>query len=942
MSIKHFSHKHPLVLIQEQSHTSEKAHCSGSNEPVDHEQCHARCKDQVEGPSYCCTDCKFYLHKTCAEQPQEINHPFHRKHPLTLLAHSPYPSVCNFCRNPCKGFVYHCSSCKFYLHVNCFLLQQFFVGKFSEFQHFGHKHPLIFIEKHNNEVRNPCSACKEPLLGSIYGCFDCGFYLHEACVKLPREINDPFHRKHPLKLLAKSSYRSGIYICDFCNRHCGGFVYHCSSCQFDLHVKCALHPIFSGGNIPEIKHFSHEHPLIFIEKHKIEVQDSCSWCEESLSGPIYSCFDCGFHLDKKCFELPLEINHPFHRRHPLVILDKPPNPAKDTCNFCRSRFWGFLYHCSTCGFNLHIRCALIAQLNPENVEEIRHFSHEAHPLIFIEKHSIEVNDSCIGCRKRLSGPIYSCLDCMFHLHKKCVELPVEINHPSHRKHPLVLLANPPTHQKGCSCYLCKKQMQSKGFVYYCSDCKFGSMPEDVSLPRMTTPENHDHEHPFTLVSRPISFICDFCGIDGYGTPYLCPTCDLVVENDCISFPSTIRIIRHPHKISHIYFLPEKNKIEMRECSICRKNVNTEHGSYYCGDCNYIVHVHCATDEFIWDRTTDLDDEDQMSKGALRSSIIIEQIRDGEDLIASKIKHIFHQHDLTLTRALDDGLNQDDKSCDGCMQPISAPFYSCGKCDFFLDGNCAELHMEKRHPLHRHPLTLYKRKYISNCKACLRFHHGLSYRCNKCDFDIDIQCSLLSDTFKQESHEHQLFLDHKYEGNCSACPTHIAFRRGAFRCKYCEFVLDFKCITLPHKAWYKYDRHFLNLTYTDNSDPNQHYCDICEEERNPKHWFYYCKDCDNSVHPECVLGELQHIKLGRTYRVSVHPHPLVFVKKIWNLPLCKVCGSLCKVQFLECRSGCDFTIHWRCKDSFNDESEMQLPNYESEMQSLFGDGRMEKS
>jgi hypothetical protein len=45
----------------------------------------------------------------------------------------------------------------------------------------------------------------------------------------------------------------------------------------------------------------------------------------------------------------------------------------------------------------------------------------------------------------------------------------------------------------------------------------------------------------------------------------------------------------------------------------------------------------------------------------------------------EIKHFSHdQHDLILNYEE----VKDDKLCDGCMQLISPPFYSCAQCKFF--------------------------------------------------------------------------------------------------------------------------------------------------------------------------------------------------------------------------------------------------------------------
>jgi hypothetical protein len=68
----------------------------------------------------------------------------------------------------------------------------------------------------------------------------------------------------------------------------------------------------------------------------------------------------------------------------------------------------------------------------------------------------------------------------------------------------------------------------------------------------------------------------------------------------------------------------------------------------------------------------------------------------------EIEHFTHEHDLKLTDEI-----QNNEKCDGCALAILPPFYSCGKCSFFLHKSCVELPRKiKRHPLHRHSLTLH--------------------------------------------------------------------------------------------------------------------------------------------------------------------------------------------------------------------------------------------
>ncbi|TYJ45110.1 hypothetical protein E1A91_A02G033000v1 [Gossypium mustelinum] len=426
-----------------------------------------------------------------------------------------------------------------------------------------------------------------------------------------------------------------------------------------------------------------------------------------------------------------------------------------------------------------------------------------------------------------------------------------------------------------------------------------------------------------LVSRKMSFVCDFCGTDGDHSPYFCATCHLLVHKNCISLPRHIMITRHRHTISLSYSF-RQNQVEDGMCRVCYLEVDPSYGSYRCSasDCNYIAHALCATDKAIWDGTIMLEGYDERSEEVVHEpsnliTDVVEQISIGELMVASEIKHSYHDHNLRLT--FSGKTKDDDSQCDGCTRLVSTPFYSCEQCKFFLHKYCAELPKQMPHPFHKHLLTLTNsrdREGHSWCGACHRPYQGFSYRCYKgdCSFKIDIQCMLFSDTLKHPSHEHSLFLVHNNNGtSCSACFKELYPWNVAYRCmKRCDFSLDVGCATLPLIAWYKYDRHPLTLTYSDNSEPSQHYCDLCEKEREPNRWLYYCADCDNSLHLNCAIGDLPYMKLGNKFNYYSHKHPLSVVKNIWNCPPCKVCGEICNGHALECKeSECNFIVHWDC-------------------------------
>jgi hypothetical protein len=140
--------------------------------------------------------------------------------------------------------------------------------------------------------------------------------------------------------------------------------------------------------------------------------------------------------------------------------------------------------------------------------------------------------------------------------------------------------------------------------------------------------------------------------------------------------------------------------------------------------------------------------------------VVKKSKLGEDKveIAVEIKHFSHEHDLKL---IDEQFDNDEK-CDGCMWPIYPPFYICTSCTFFLHKSCVELLRKMSHLLHQHPLILlpsillpwplYVNKCFS-CNACKRACNGFVYHCDKCYFDLDVQCSLIFDIFNHKGHEY---------------------------------------------------------------------------------------------------------------------------------------------------------------------------------------------
>ncbi|KAL0000135.1 hypothetical protein SO802_019737 [Lithocarpus litseifolius] len=170
-------------------------------------------------------------------------------------------------------------------------------------------------------------------------------------------------------------------------------------------------------------------------------------------------------------------------------------------------------------------------------------------------------------------------------------------------------------------------------------------------------------------------------------------------------------------------------------------------------------------------------------------------------------------------------------------------------------------------------------------VCELFTNGFTYECMQCQFELDVPCSLIPEKLTHDGHEHSLILSSTtLDENCSTC---------------------------------------------------EYYCDIYEEERDSKFWFYYCDECSFPTHPKCIFGEFlnskyrdcRNIKFGSTYTSDIHIHPLTLARKTIDHASCDKCGKLCDEVAYECAT-CNSIIQVQglrnCETSLMDFAENQKP------------------
>ncbi|GLT51187.1 hypothetical protein SLA2020_246160 [Shorea laevis] len=170
----------------------------------------------------------------------------------------------------------------------------------------------------------------------------------------------------------------------------------------------------------------------------------------------------------------------------------------------------------------------------------------------------------------------------------------------------------------------------------------------------------------------------------------------------------------------------------------------------------------------------------------------------------------------------------------------------------------------------------------------------------CIFSLDVSSFHLKLPMKVMGTSYALKLMDHYNEYCSACGEgccDVQYRCGE---EGFNFFLCCRFLTRPLKVQHKFDEHPLKLTYEDpnkHDNPLQHICWICEDRRDPQHWFYHCDECDFDAHTECVLGEYPYIKRGSFYtHIAIFIiHTLSYFSNVRNIPTPNVINVLSLVK-----------------------------------------------
>ncbi|KAG2316213.1 hypothetical protein Bca4012_067024 [Brassica carinata] len=415
------------------------------------------------------------------------------------------------------------------------------------------------------------------------GCRLCNKQWHPGCIpSSPDDINSPFHTCHPLKLLIDGPPDYSNKKCDACQEELKNYFYHCSICDFSMHVRCSNNPPPLILETPEC----HEHTLTCMVRNDTFTCNACGTRGERWP---YVCVPCGLMFHRECINLPHVIN--INRHDHRVSHTSSLGFGNWKCMICQKKVnWrrSGAYSCSTCpGSVAHSKCATRGDVW-DGGTTICHFSHEEHYLIKIDAQR-DGRMRCEACVHPIfSEKHYMCMECDFIIHETCANLPLRKRHWLSAK-PFSLNVNKDKSKSFFRCDACKTR--SNGFRYE---------SEGVSLDMrcaLVISLYCDYEcHPHTLfLTTTDKGTCGACELpEKYVLRCTESECDFSLCLACATLPKKIKrkayehflVLRHGEKASGKYW-----------CEVCETVLDPQKWFYTCDVSGVTFHVQCVVGEF---------------------------------------------------------------------------------------------------------------------------------------------------------------------------------------------------------------------------------------------------------------------------------------------------------------------------------------------------------
>ncbi|OWM67329.1 hypothetical protein CDL15_Pgr000781 [Punica granatum] len=564
------------------------------------------CGQDIRGTAYCCQEhCDFFLDESCAsvEFPPQIKHPSHPQHSLSLTLTPGKP-----------WYDYNCGDCSFSLEAK-FAIATLSAPQDEQqeeeanvIEHIFDEHPLTSFH-----VNIPnwfmCRGCWLRISGRVYGCCRCRVLLHESCALAPRTIlRHPFHPQHPLTLVFDCGKGFHCQACDT-ERH-NYLAYYCHECRIHLDMPCASAITFPSHPSPEreheaegstmIQHFSHRHPLKFMQLSTVGTDIRCQVCELNISGELYCCPESIFFVHKLCAdELPQEIAHYLHPEHPLTYQGECQYKSGGfRCNCCLREYIGKAsFHCERCHFDLDPKCAMQTHSAFQGgiATKIQAFSYLPTMTLYYFKPNKNLVYRCVACMQPLTTECVTyhnreCIPDIMMLHISCAQLPLELEHQFHPQHQLKFV---PRSTSAHHFYCSACHVKSEGSAFYCAECEFLLDLACASL--KPTLKHHHHEHSLAYFQRsPYKYPrCNTCRRSSRIDVYCCLPCNFNLHHKCLPLPPVIEHECHPYHPLVLFDKFVQGDPNDQYCDFCEEIRNPDHGVYRCDECWYTTHIDCV-------------------------------------------------------------------------------------------------------------------------------------------------------------------------------------------------------------------------------------------------------------------------------------------------------------------------------------------------------------
>ncbi|KAJ0265073.1 DC1 domain-containing protein [Hirschfeldia incana] len=249
-------------------------------------------------------------------------------------------------------------------------------------------------------------------------------------------------------------------------------------------------------------------------------------------------------------------------------------------------------------------------------------------------------------------------------------------------------------------------------------------------------------------------------------------------------------------------------------------------------------------------------------------------------------------------------------------------YYCKSCDLFVHKKCGDGELSEfiDHPYHPdHTLRLRSRFTCFNptCDLCDRRILFLSYRCDICNFDLDLRCFKYTppeviDNFKMHNHKLTLLKERNWMTiGCSAkCGK---YSRGfTYKCEECEVAFHVDCVWHPPEELnystevnHSYHTlHPLKLLTGQPPDYSDGKCRLCGRNVDIE-LFYHCSSCNFTLDMPCVL----HPPPQSVMDLKAHDHQLTLLPRLDSFT-CNACGLKGDQSPYICVP-CGFMIHQEC-------------------------------